>query len=83
MKFSDPLPPQPTRYASYTWFACDVIAAMLVYDNNRVVITFFVVYTNMVAIPFVIWIPGIWVQTNNSYFCNIIESIFKSNFWMW
>ena len=25
----------------YYWFACDVIAAMLVYNNNRVVITFF------------------------------------------
>ena len=38
------------------WFACDVMAAMLVpvYNNNRVVITFFVVYTNMAAILFVI-----------------------------
>ena len=26
---------------------------------------YFVVYTNMAAIPFVIWIPGDWVQTKN------------------
>ena len=29
------------RQRGNSWFACDVIAAMLVYNNNRVVITFF------------------------------------------
>ena len=29
------------KQAINSWFACDVIAAMLVYSNNKVVITFF------------------------------------------
>ena len=45
-----------------SWFAGDVIVAMLVIC----ILNSLVVFTNIATIPFVFWISRNWVQTNNS-----------------
>ena len=47
----------------YRVFACDVIAAMLVYLDKRILNIFFWKYTNMAANFFVVLIPKDWVKT--------------------
>ena len=44
-------------------FACDVMAAMLVYLDKRILNIFFGKYTNMAANFFVVLILGDWVKT--------------------
>ena len=44
-------------------FACDVMAAMLVYLDKRILNIFFWKYTNMAAKFFVVLIPRDWVKT--------------------
>ena len=47
----------------YRAFACDVMAAMLVYLDKRILNIFFWKYTNMAANFFVVLIPRDWVKT--------------------
>ena len=47
----------------YRAFACDVMAAMLVYIDKRILNIFFWKYTNMAANFFVVLIPRDWVKT--------------------
>ena len=44
-------------------FACDVMAAMLVHLDKRILNIFFWKYTNMAANFFVVLIPRDWVKT--------------------
>ena len=50
-------------FKSYRVFACDVMAAMLVYLDKRILNIFFWKYTNMAANFFVVLIPRDWVKT--------------------
>ena len=51
----------------YSWFATDVIAAMLVTIKKRLLInSFYCLSSNMAARVFVIWISREWLQTSNS-----------------
>ena len=47
----------------YRVFACDVMAAMLVYLDKRILNIFFWKYTNRAANFFVVLIPRDWVKT--------------------
>ena len=52
-----------TTSHQYRAFACDVMAAMLVYLDKRILNIFFWKYTNMAANFFVVLIHRDWVKT--------------------